>query len=230
MKKIAFIVIAFFLFVSIALAETVILKGGGRVDGQIVEKTDKLLKINVRGVTLSYDASDIESIEGGAASKTPQNPSAVISPVQRTPLLPSIQESTASSPQSSGDELNGMTKDRLIIALIEASGARDKLNEVLSQAMAQTSPEQSEKLRQLFNIDEMINQVAPIYDKYFTEDELKDLTRFYKSSLGRKLFMVTPLIIEESTQASLAYFQNKIQAMNPQPNTAKTPPPVEQIP
>ena len=43
--------------------------------------------------------------------------------------------------------------------------------------------------------------VIPIYDKYYTETEIKELTDFYATPIGRKVITVTPLISQESMQA-----------------------------
>ena len=228
MKKIIVMVCVFSgLLIATSWAETLILKGGKTIEGRIVDKTDRLVKIQVRGVTLTYDTVDIERIEGGAHSSS-INPKAAeassypVPPVKKPVVVTTLGETgaIASSPEAApADELVGMPKRDLILALVEASGARDKLNEVFDQAMAHAQPQEAERLKQIFNIDEMINEIVPVYDKYFTEDELVDLIRFYRTPLGHKLFIVTPSIIEESTKASLTYFQSKIKAMQPQTQT-----------
>ena len=101
MKKLITLILGFFwviLSTTFVFAEALILKDGKRIEGQIVEKTGGLVKINVRGITLSYDTSDIERIEGEApstadatqvtsaassSSKTPQNSPMLISPTQK---------------------------------------------------------------------------------------------------------------------------------------------------
>ena len=45
-------------------AETILLKNGKTVEGNIVEKTDKYIKIDVVGVAVTYYLNDIESIDG----------------------------------------------------------------------------------------------------------------------------------------------------------------------
>ncbi|MFV8376792.1 DUF2059 domain-containing protein [Flavobacterium sp. LB1P62] len=51
------------------------------------------------------------------------------------------------------------------------------------------------------NSDTLINLIIPIYDKYYTESEIKQLTEFYQSSLGKKLIAIMPLVLQESMQA-----------------------------
>jgi hypothetical protein len=38
----------------------------------------------------------------------------------------------------------------------------------------------------------------PIYDKYFTESELRDIIGFYKSSTGKKAIAILPQVVGDS--------------------------------
>lgn len=51
-----------------------------------------------------------------------------------------------------------------------------------------------------FNSDVLINMIIPIYDKYYTESDIKELTEFYQSPLGKKMITTMPQIVEESMQ------------------------------
>jgi len=55
--------IAFFL-PSFIFAETIVLKSGKTVEGKLIEKTDKYIKIDFQGVPLTYFLDEIESIDG----------------------------------------------------------------------------------------------------------------------------------------------------------------------
>jgi hypothetical protein len=55
--------------------------------------------------------------------------------------------------------------------------------------------------RVLDSIDfrEFVKQIYyPLYDKYFTADEIRDLIQFYRSSTGQKVLTVTPEMSAES--------------------------------
>ena len=52
------------LFPVITSAETIILKSGKTVEGKIIEKTDKYIKIDFQGMPLTYYSDEIESIDG----------------------------------------------------------------------------------------------------------------------------------------------------------------------
>lgn len=48
------------------------------------------------------------------------------------------------------------------------------------------------------SIEELTELIAPIYVKYLSLDDLKELIKFYQSDIGKKLTKVTPLITVES--------------------------------
>ena len=73
----------------------------------------------------------------------------------------------------------------------------------------------SERLRELFSeqfgIQELIDKVyIPLYDKYFTENELNDLLSFYRSPTGEKTLEVTPRLFQESMEKSQRILAPKI--------------------
>ena len=58
-----FIVATFFSFSSV-FAETIVLKSGKTVEGKIIEKTNKYIKIESEGMALTYYADEIKSVDG----------------------------------------------------------------------------------------------------------------------------------------------------------------------
>ena len=56
-----------------------------------------------------------------------------------------------------------------------------------------------DKIRERINIiDEFLHACIPIYSKYYTHDEIKQLIEIYESPLGKKMVKVTPLLMEET--------------------------------
>lgn len=94
-----------------------------------------------------------------------------------------------------------------------------------------------DKLMRQFNYNELINEIATAaFDKYYTLEEIKDLTAFYKTPTGQKtLKMTTPIaaytmqmmqervmpkmmiIIKEMMDEDKAEMEQKINARNPKP-------------
>jgi uncharacterized protein len=66
--------------------------------------------------------------------------------------------------------------------------------------LAKDLNEVSAQLRREFEAKkaELVYEVAIIYAKHFTEQELKDLVTFYKTPLGQKMLREEPIAVEES--------------------------------
>jgi uncharacterized protein len=52
---------------------------------------------------------------------------------------------------------------------------------------------------------ELIDVLIPIYEKYYTDAEIKALIKFYSSDLGKKLINVMPMATQESFSAGAAW-------------------------
>jgi hypothetical protein len=59
------------------------------------------------------------------------------------------------------------------------------------------------------------NLVVPIYEKYLTADDIKEIIAFYKSSVGRKFMGVAPNIMREAGQAGQEWAKKAMQRMIP---------------
>ena len=59
--------------------------------------------------------------------------------------------------------------------------------------------------------EEMLESVFyPVYDRYFTEDDLRDLIAFYESPVGKKIIAVSPDLFRTSLQLSNEIFIPKM--------------------
>ena len=54
------------------------------------------------------------------------------------------------------------------------------------------------RFRSKLNINALLLECIPAYNKYYTHDEIKQLLIFYESPLGRKMIEVAPFIQEET--------------------------------
>lgn len=52
------------------------------------------------------------------------------------------------------------------------------------------------------------NLVIPIYDKYYSEQDINDLIKFYNSPVGKKTISVLPQIMRESMEAGQGWGRN----------------------
>jgi uncharacterized protein len=115
-------------------------------------------------------------------------------------------------------------KDADIRALLELVGARDQVQESVHQTAEQyrerllTSVPNSDKGQSFVNttineyekrydVDRVNEQLIALYDKHYTDDEIKSLLQFYGSPLGQKVAAESPKIfreIQETTRSEAA--------------------------
>ena len=110
-------------------------------------------------------------------------------------------------------------KEADIRSLMELVGARDLVQDGASAAIEQSrerliaSVPNNDKgqafvnafaasYQKRFSVDEVTDQLVAIYDKHFTDDEIKGLLQFYGSPLGQKVAGEMPKIGRE-TQAAI---------------------------
>lgn len=239
MKKTITLACLAVLTTSLCFAETVYLKNGKKISGKIVEQNEQQLRIDVSGVKITYFTDEIERIEGAAAptenapEQVPASTPEVSAPaMEESPVLPEPVQpvpdvlSTAPIPMpptvnpglplpsaSSAAEPLSEEKKEKILTLIDVSGTRESMESMFSQIISEAPPEEAAKLKEVFNLDEIIGKFLPVYNKYFTDVDLTELIVFYKSAVGKKLIQVTPLLMEDSMTVSLEYFKERM----PQP-------------
>lgn len=68
-----------------------------------------------------------------------------------------------------------------------------------------------DKLMSRLNLAQMVEEISTaIYEKHYTLEEIRELTAFYKSPLGRKTLKLTPEIFGESMQILMEKLPPKI--------------------
>ncbi len=109
-------------------------------------------------------------------------------------------------------------KEADIRSLMELVGARDLVQDGASNAIEQsrekllgTVPNNDKgqafvntfaaSYQKKFDVDQVTEQLVGIYDKHFTEDEIKGLLQFYGSPLGQKVAAEMPKIGRETQTA-----------------------------
>src|SRR5437667_4866148 len=109
-------------------------------------------------------------------------------------------------------------KEADIRSLMELVGARDLVqdgaNTVIEQSrekLLATVPNNDKgqafvnafaaSYQKKFDVDQVTNQLVALYDKHFTDDEIKGLLQFYGSPLGQKVAAEMPKIGRESQAA-----------------------------
>ena len=59
--------------------------------------------------------------------------------------------------------------------------------------------------------NELVNLTVPIYMRHFTENEIQEMIRFYKTPTGQKLVQKQPQVMQESMQAGQLWAQGLAQ-------------------
>ena len=188
MKKIFLLMFLFILTPSFVLAETLYLKDGRVIQGKILEKSDYAVTVRQGNLTQKYFNEQIQKIEYEQQPASAVSP-VVIDPYQFPDILPE--------------------KAKLIVKLIELNGTRAALESQFNQILAKASSEEAQKLKDVVNIQGILTNLVPVFDRYYSEEDLKGLIGFYESPLGQKVLSVTPLLMKDTLQATLEYFKSK---------------------
>src|SRR5579863_1850314 len=56
------------------------------------------------------------------------------------------------------------------------------------------------KFQQKLDTHELIEKIMPVYDKYYTVEDLKAINAFYESPAGQKILSTLPQVMRESMQ------------------------------
>ena len=143
--------------------------------------------------------------------------------VQASPQTGAAVQNSAAPPQANSSI--DPAKEADIRSLMELVGARDLVQDGENTAIEQsrekllsTIPNNDQgqsfvnafaaSYQKKFDVDQVTDQLLAIYDKHFTDDEIKGLLQFYGSPLGQKVAMEMPKIGRE-TQAAVRAASSK---------------------
>jgi len=89
--------------------------------------------------------------------------------------------------------------------MMEITGAGNLAVQMMNQMlipMKQATPSVPEEFWTKFlgkvDANELVELTVPIYAKYFTHDEIKELLTFYQTPLGKKMIVTLPSVMQES--------------------------------
>ncbi|HYL65198.1 MAG TPA: DUF2059 domain-containing protein [Candidatus Methylomirabilis sp.] len=109
-------------------------------------------------------------------------------------------------------------KDAAIRRLFDVQGTKESMRQVMAGMTANMKPilesslppgEYRTQLIDLFlqrfqaklTIDQLMELAVPVYDKYFSLEEIDGLTKFYQTPLGKKAISVLPQVLLETQSA-----------------------------
>ncbi len=215
------LLVAVVMMADVAKADTIRLKNGNVVEGKIIERTPDGIKMDIGGVSLTYYSDEIGSIDGDAQAVdavAPASSAAAIVPVEPPAVAADMPEAAAAVvpvkpvPVASvvADDLAGMSKDALIRKFVAIYGVKENMQSNFDQMTSTLNPQQAEAFRGSIKVDEIVELLLPIYDKHFTEDDLRAYIRFYDSSEGRRLVQTLPLLMKDSVEISMKYLDSHL--------------------
>jgi uncharacterized protein len=136
-------------------------------------------------------------------------------PVSAAPQSAAAQDQSSSAQAKPIDPV----KDSDIRSLIELIGAHDLVQDAVNNSSEQyrekllaTVPNNDkgqafvtsfiDSYQKKFDVDQLTEQLIVIYDKHYTDDEIKTLLQFYGSPVGQKVAAEMPKITREIQAAS----------------------------
>ncbi|MDZ8223672.1 DUF2059 domain-containing protein [Nostoc sp. ChiVER01] len=113
------------------------------------------------------------------------------------------------APSSNAQQIE---KTNNIKKLFELTGVKNLSRQILNQLLNNVKSDYPQvpqnfwdKFATEFNSDDLVDEIIPIYNKYFTNEEIKQLITFYQTPLGQKTITVIPQISQESYDVGRKY-------------------------
>ncbi|MEZ5401774.1 MAG: DUF2059 domain-containing protein [Bryobacteraceae bacterium] len=124
----------------------------------------------------------------------------------RASLNMSIMQAAATAPQAvvrSMPELQKVTPEQ-----------RKQIQQNFEAAVKRISTRAQAELPKVFDLDKAVDEIfVPVYDRQFTDADLKSLVAFYESPAGRKLVTAQPIIQNDAMKSANEMFGPRVGAM-----------------
>ncbi|HEU5234100.1 MAG TPA: DUF2059 domain-containing protein [Terriglobales bacterium] len=118
---------------------------------------------------------------------------------------PAQRSTTQAVPQTDAERAAKRADIRKLIELTGAANisadALQKMIEPLKASYPQVPEEFWDTFVHEVHSDELVDLVIPIYDKYYTHEEIQELTHFYQTPVGQKTIKVLPKLSAEAIDA-----------------------------
>ena len=104
----------------------------------------------------------------------------------------------------------------LLIEYMTAQGQFETFNATIDQMGTMMGVTIKDEDREEFTNDVMVSLIellVPVYQKHFTVEDLKDAIQMYKTPIGKKISEKTPIIAQETMQASMQWGMELSQKM-----------------
>ncbi len=174
----------------VANADTLYLKDGTILYGEIMSKTSEAVVIKSDGIPRKFYIQQVDSIDESTEEEITDN------------SLKNLRE-LSEIPEN---------KVKMILKFLEVEGTKRRLHENLKKAIANAPDEKQQQLKDLISVDEILNELVSMYDKIFKQSELEELVLFYESFAGQKLIEITPIVLDHTVKITYEYVRSKFNA------------------
>lgn len=96
----------------------------------------------------------------------------------------------------------------LVVDFMSAQGQFETFNATIDQMASMMALTLDDSEKELLNKEVMgslVDLLVPIYKNHFTEQDLKEAIELYKTPIGKKISEKTPIIAQETMQASMQW-------------------------
>lgn len=87
-----------------------------------------------------------------------------------------------------------------------------KANGVPAEAVGEIRKEARKMYVRIFSSPEVQKKYAELYEKHFTQDEILELTEFYRTPLGKKTLAAIPSILADSMKLAMPIVEKEMPA------------------
>jgi hypothetical protein len=88
---------------------------------------------------------------------------------------------------------------------------KTEIQKIINESMNSFMQKLKEKLLEKMPFQELVKNVyMPVYQKYFTIDEIKEITKFYESRTGSKFVSLVPAIMQEEVTVFNQSYNEKV--------------------
>jgi hypothetical protein len=98
-------------------------------------------------------------------------------------------------------------KRQEIQKMLRLTGVEKLMGQMLTQLMGGLRAQMPDvpevfwtKFQQKIDTHELMDKIIPLYDKYYTTEDLKAINAFYESPAGQKVLRTLPQIMQESVK------------------------------
>lgn len=170
--------------------------------------------MNTRGLILSavlviagFSTPGVAQVDTGASRKQEL--------IRELYVLTRVDRTAESFSNTLLGEMESSLPQQLAIVLSTLPDLTDADRAAIKDQTIETGARATKRVRELImeriNFSEVMHHVFfPLYDRYFSEEELKDLVAFYKSPTGRKSIDVSPQLFQESVRLSSELLNSQI--------------------